>query len=138
MGWNGQAWDLARQALAIVDAHPAAGDADTLHFLGTSLMQSNNEADALPVLRRAAALNPHNAATWVKLGEAAEFMGLADEAEAGYEQAIAAGQHTSAHLSLAPLAPLDARTQPHRTPGGGADASAGRRSASRICPVQGA
>ncbi len=103
MGWNGQAWDLARQALAIVDAHPAAGDADTLHFLGTSLMQSNNEADALPVLRRAASLNAHNAATWVKLGEAAEFMGLADEAEAAYEQSIAAGQHTSAHLSLARL-----------------------------------
>ena len=103
MGWNGQAWDLTRQALAIVEAHPAMGDADTLHFIGISLMQSNNEADALPVLRRASQLNPRNAATWDKLGEAAEFMGLADEAEAAFETAIAEGQHTGAHLSLARL-----------------------------------
>ncbi len=103
MGWNGHTLDLAHQALSIVEAQPTAADADTLHLLGISLMHSNNEADALPVLRRAAALNPHNDGTWTKLGEAAEFMGRADEAEAAFEKAIAVGQHTSAHLSLARL-----------------------------------
>ncbi len=103
MGWNGQAWDLARQALAIVAAHPAAGDAGTLHFLGTSLIRSGNEAEALPVLRRASQLDPQDPQVWNKLGEAAEFMGLADEAEAAFEKAIATGQHMGAHVALARL-----------------------------------
>ena len=103
MGWNGQAWDLARQALAIVDAQPAAGDAGTLHFLGTSLIRSGNEAEALPVLRRASQLDPQDPQVWNKLGEAAEFMGLADEAEAAFEKAIATGEHMGAHMALARL-----------------------------------
>ncbi len=103
MGWNGDAWYSASQALRIVEANPAVVDADTLHFLGTSLMQSGNEASALPVLRRASQLNPGNADTWNELGEAAEFMGLPDEAEPAYEKAIATGQHIGAHMALARL-----------------------------------
>jgi tetratricopeptide (TPR) repeat protein len=103
MGWNGQALDLVRQALALVERYPGMGDADTLHVLGVSLMQSQNEAEALPVLRRASRANPRNALTWSKLGEAADYMGLADEAEAAFETAIAAGQDTGAHLALARL-----------------------------------
>jgi tetratricopeptide (TPR) repeat protein len=103
MGWNGDAWRTAVQALKIVEANPAIADADTLHFLGASLMQSGNEADALPVLRRASQANPQNPLTWNERGEAAEYMGLPDEAEAAFEQAIATGQHTGAHMALARL-----------------------------------
>lgn len=103
MGWNGAARHLAIAALDIVAAHPAMGDADTLHFLGASLMQSNSEAEALPVLRRACQLNPKNTLTWEKLGEAAEYIGLPEEAEAAFERAIATGLATGAHLALARL-----------------------------------
>ncbi len=103
MGWNGDAWHTALQALKIVETNLAVVDADTLHFLGVSLVQSGNEADALPVLRRASQLNPNNADTWNELGEAAEFMGLPEEAEMAFEKAIATGQHIGAHMALARL-----------------------------------
>ena len=103
MGWNGDAWRTANDALKLVEANPAIADAGTLHFLGASLMQSGNEAEALPVLRRSSALNPQDSVNWNELGEAAEFMGLADEAEAAFEKAIATGQHMLAHMSLARL-----------------------------------
>ena len=103
MGWNGDAWRTALDALKIVEANPAIADAATLHLLGASLIQSGNEAEALPVLRRASALNPADPVIWNELAKAAEFMGLADEAEAALEKAIAAGQHMLAHMSLARL-----------------------------------
>ena len=103
LGWNGDAWRTANDALKIVEADPATTDAGTLHFLGASLIRSGNEAEALPVLRRASAHNPQDSLTWNKLGEAAEFMGLAEEAEAAFEKAIATGQHMGAHMALARL-----------------------------------
>jgi len=103
MGWNGDAWRTALDALKIVEANPEIADAGTLHFLGASLIQSGNEADALPVLRRASQLDPRDPLIWSELGKAAEFMGLADEAEMALEKAIAVGQHMGAHLALSRL-----------------------------------
>ncbi len=103
MGWTGEARRTAQAALKLVETHPAMADGDALYFLGTSLMLSGDEAGALPVMRRASQLDPQNAAIWTALGEAAEYMGFADEAEAAFETAIATGQPTGAHLALARL-----------------------------------
>jgi tetratricopeptide (TPR) repeat protein len=103
MGWNGEALKTAREALRIIEAHPTMADAETLHFIGASLMRSLNEADALPVLRRASQLDPRRTQTWHLLGEAAEYAGLFDEAEAAFEAAIGAGPNMASHLSLARL-----------------------------------
>jgi len=103
MGWNGEAWHTACEALRIVEAHPMMGDAETLHFIGASLMQSLNEEEALPVLRRASRLDPKRAQTWHLLGEAAAYMGLFDEAEAAFEAAIGSGPSMASHLALARL-----------------------------------
>lgn len=103
MGLNGEAKHTILQALDFVNANPALADAEALHFLGTSLIQSGHEAEALPVLRWSARLNATNAGTWAALGEAADYMGLTDEAESAYETAITAGSDAGAHLSLARL-----------------------------------
>jgi len=103
LGRAGDVRDVVRQALTILDAQPQAADAQTLHMLGACLSQSGGEQEALPVLRRAVALDSRVSVYWDALGEAAQFLGLLDEAERAFENAVAAGPHMGSHLALARL-----------------------------------
>jgi tetratricopeptide (TPR) repeat protein len=108
LGWNGEARRTVLNALKLIETTPEMADAETLHFLGQSLSQAGSEADALPVLRWSVKLDDRNPAAWFALGEAADFMGQADEAEQAFEAAIAREPavpvgHTAAHMALARL-----------------------------------
>ncbi|HWU51099.1 MAG TPA: sulfotransferase [Asticcacaulis sp.] len=108
LGWNGEARRTVLNALKLIEAKPEMADAETLHFLGQSLNQTGSEADALPVLRWSVKLDDRSPAAWFALGESADFMGQADEAEQAFEAAIARARalpvgQTAAHMALARL-----------------------------------
>lgn len=98
LGRYAEACEAARQALAM-----GVEDAETLHLLATHLSRASREAEALPLLQRATALQPDAAAYWFSRGETEAFLGELDAAEASFEKAVALAPHMGAHLALARL-----------------------------------
>ena len=103
LGRHGEARGVVMDAMAILQATPAAADPETLHILGSCLSQAGGEMEALPALRWATRLDRRNPNYWFTLGETAQFAGLLQEAEQAFETSVAAGPQTGAHLALARL-----------------------------------
>lgn len=78
-------------------------DGASLNILGTALSQAGRPEDAVPLLEIAVRADPKVADYWYNLGGVQQFLGDMDAAEYGYERAVAAGDHFSAHLALARL-----------------------------------
>ncbi len=98
LGRYAEACEAAREALAV-----GVEDAETLHLLATHLSRASREAEALPLLQRATALQPAAAAYWFSRGETEEFLGDLEAAETSFEKAVALAPHMGAHLALARL-----------------------------------
>jgi tetratricopeptide (TPR) repeat protein len=98
LGRYADACEAVRQALVI-----GVEDAETLHLLATSLTRASQETEALRLLQKATALRPDIAGYWFTRGEAEQYLGLMEDAEASFEQAIALVAHMGAHLALARL-----------------------------------
>lgn len=78
-------------------------DGSSLNILGTALSQAGRPEDAVPLLEIAVRADPKVADYWYNLGGVQQFLGDMDAAEFGYERAVAASDHFSAHLALARL-----------------------------------
>ena len=97
-GRNVLAAQAARQSLA-----NGLLNAGHVGLLGSALLSAGHAEEAIPVLTRAALLDPKLADSWFNLGRAHEAIGRMDAVENFYEKAIAAGYHTGAHVALARL-----------------------------------
>jgi tetratricopeptide (TPR) repeat protein len=102
LGRQAEAVGAVREAVALLETTGAEGDAATWHMLGLTLCNARNEAEALPLLRRATELAPASGAYWKTRGETEEFLGRTDEAEHSYDIAASSG-NWAAHLALARL-----------------------------------
>lgn len=77
-GWLAADFDSCRPAPSL--------SADTLTALATSLRDRDQVVAAFICQQRAAALAPHDAQMWYRLGELAHIVGRRDEARAAYER----------------------------------------------------
>ncbi|MEI9905053.1 MAG: sulfotransferase [Asticcacaulis sp.] len=98
LGRHAEARDCVRAALVL-----GADDAQSLYLLGASLFNAMLHQEALPLLTRAAALEPRAGAHWTLLGDCQHYLGQDAEAEASYEKAVACDTNPLAHLALARL-----------------------------------
>ncbi len=98
LGRYAEASEAAHQALTM-----GVEDAETLHLLATHLTRASREAEALPLLEHATALQPDAAGYWFSRGETEAFLGKLDAAETSFEKAVALVPHMGAHLALARL-----------------------------------
>ena len=98
--WDGTIQDVATAlrarvaaapgATALLSEQPPQEDADSLNRRAILLHESRRTQEAVFFFRRALALNPDFAAAHCGLGNALSALGLLDEAEAAYRNAIAA------------------------------------------------
>ncbi|MGN6209200.1 tetratricopeptide repeat-containing sulfotransferase family protein [Asticcacaulis sp.] len=102
MGRQAEAVEAVREAVDLLETPGTEGDAATWHGLGLTLCNARREAEALPLLKRAAELAPHSGPYWKTRGETEDFLGLTDEAERSYDVAARTG-NWAAHLALARL-----------------------------------
>ena len=76
------------------------------HFgLGSALLDTDREADAIAELERAVALEPRHAGALHNLGKARYGLGLVDEAVAGFRAALAASDDALHRRALATVIP---------------------------------
>jgi predicted TPR repeat methyltransferase len=83
---------------AILEAQPDQPDA--LHWLGVMFFQAGRADEALPLLRRAAAICPTEAGFWHNLGQACLSAGQAVEAIAAFERTCALDPRAQSFFSL--------------------------------------
>lgn len=97
-GRSSEAVDGVREALAI-----GIREASGLTIAATVLAHASLEAEALPLARRAAEINPNSPDVWFSLGTMLQFSGDLDGAEAAYEASIRCGLKTGQPVSMAPM-----------------------------------
>src|SRR5215831_16634900 len=87
-------------------AHALGEDGFLVHFgLGSALLDTGSEADAIPELERAVALDRAHAGALHNLGKARYGMGLVDEAVASFRAALAVSDDVLDRISLATVIP---------------------------------